>query len=125
MAAPRNVASASCPPPTSTSPAPSRRSASSATPAVWTDNAPAKVVHGISNLRAEQTDPAALGGFVRGHWTIENSVHYVRDVTYREDAARARTGNAPAVLAAIRNIVTTAYDWPEQSTSPPHDAPPP
>jgi hypothetical protein len=67
-----------------------------------------EVVHGITNLRAEQADPAALGTFVRGHWTIENSVHYVRDVTYREDASRARTGNAPAVLAAIRNIVTTA-----------------
>jgi len=67
-----------------------------------------EVVHGITNLRANQADPAAVGTFVRGHWSIENSVHYVRDVTYREDACRARTGNAPAVLAAIRNVVTTA-----------------
>jgi len=41
-------------------------------------------------------------------WAIENNVHWVRDVTYREDASRARTGNAPAVLAVIRNLVTTA-----------------
>ena len=37
----------------------------------------------------------------------DNSIHWVRDVTYREDASRVRTGNAPAVLAAIRNVVTT------------------
>jgi len=48
-----------------------------------------------------------LAQLVRGHWAIENSIHWVRDVTYREDAHRARTGNAPAVLACIRNLVTT------------------
>jgi hypothetical protein len=67
-----------------------------------------EVVHGITNLRAGHADAPALAGFVRGHWSVENGVHYVRDVTYREDASRARTGNAPAVLAAIRNAVTTA-----------------
>ena len=34
--------------------------------------------------------------------------HYVRDVTFGEDASRVRTGNAPAFLATIRNIVATA-----------------
>ena len=67
-----------------------------------------EVVHGITNLATDQADAAQLATFVRGHWSIENSTHYVRDVTYREDASRARTGNAPAVLAAIRNAVTTA-----------------
>lgn len=67
-----------------------------------------EVVHGITNQTADQADATALAAFVRGHWSIENSTHYVRDVTYREDASRARTGNAPAVLAAIRNAVTTA-----------------
>ena len=67
-----------------------------------------EVVHGITNLRGDQAGAAALAGFVRGHWSIENSTHYVRDVTFREDASRVRTGNAPAVLAAIRNTVTTA-----------------
>jgi len=54
-----------------------------------------------------EADHARLAQLVRGHWTIENSIHRVRDVTYREDAHRARTGNAPAVLACIRNLVTT------------------
>lgn len=67
-----------------------------------------EVVHGITNLSPAQADPAALAALVRGHWSIENSVHWVRDVTYREDAGRARTGNTPAVLAALRNVVTSA-----------------
>ncbi len=41
----------------------------------------------------------------RGHWGIENRLHYVRDVTLGEDASRVRTGAAPQVLAALRNAV--------------------
>jgi predicted transposase YbfD/YdcC len=67
-----------------------------------------EVVHGITNLTATEADDARLAQLVRGHWAIENSIHWVRDMTYREDAHRARTGNAPAVLACIRNLVTTA-----------------
>ena len=67
-----------------------------------------EVVHGITNLTTGEADDARLAQLVRGHWAIENSVHWVRDVTYREDASRARTGNAPAVLACIGNLVTTA-----------------
>jgi len=66
-----------------------------------------EVVHGITNLRAGHADENQLAALVRGHWSIENSIHWVRDVTYRQDASRVRTGNAPAVLAAVRNIVTT------------------
>jgi hypothetical protein len=44
---------------------------------------------------------------VRGHWGIENSLHYVRDVTCREDQARAHAGNAPHALTAFRNTTLT------------------
>jgi hypothetical protein len=44
---------------------------------------------------------------VRGHWGIENSLHYVRDVTFGEDHCRLRTGDAPQILAALRNLVIT------------------
>jgi predicted transposase YbfD/YdcC len=40
----------------------------------------------------------------RGHWGIE-SVHYVRDVTFGEDACTVRTGHGPQNLAALRNLV--------------------
>lgn len=42
---------------------------------------------------------------VRGHWRIENRLHYVRDVTMNEDRSRLRAGAAPPVMAALRNVV--------------------
>lgn len=48
--------------------------------------------------------PATLLQHVRGHWRIENKLHYVRDVTLGEDASQVRTGAAPQVMAVIRNI---------------------
>lgn len=59
----------------------------------------------VTSLPAAQATPADLLAYVRGHWTIENRLHWVRDVTFGEDASRVRTGNAPRVMAAIRNLV--------------------
>jgi hypothetical protein len=42
---------------------------------------------------------------IRGHWAIENRLHWVRDVTFGEDASQVRSGAAPQVLAALRNAV--------------------
>ena len=44
----------------------------------------------------------------RGHWGIENRLHWVRDVTYGEDTSRVRTGTAPRVMAAFRNLAISA-----------------
>ncbi len=51
--------------------------------------------------------PARLLELVRGHWCIENSLHYVRDVTFGEDRSRLRTGHAPQILTALRNLAIT------------------
>lgn len=55
------------------------------------------------SLPAGQARPVDLGAWARAEWQIENRVHYVRDVTLREDAHQARTGNGPAVFATLRN----------------------
>lgn len=40
---------------------------------------------------------------IRSHWGIENSLHWVKDVTFREDASKITMGEAPSVLSTIRN----------------------
>ena len=61
----------------------------------------------ITSLSPEQASVSDLLHLSRGHWSIENQLHYVRDVTLGEDASRIRTGAAPHVMAAIRNVVLT------------------
>lgn len=63
------------------------------------------VVYGISSLTASEADAARLLAITRGHWGIESGLHYRRDVTFREDRSRVRTGQAPQMLAAINNLV--------------------
>lgn len=41
---------------------------------------------------------------IRLHWAIENSLHYVKDVTLKEDASKIQTGNAPQNISTIKNI---------------------
>lgn len=64
-----------------------------------------EVVHAITSLPSERADAATLLNLLRNHWRIENSLHYVRDVTLGEDACRVRRGAAPQILAALRNAV--------------------
>ena len=64
-----------------------------------------EVVHGITSLPEGEADAKRLLAITRGHWAIENGLHYVRDVTMGEDASRVRKGSAPQVMAALRNVV--------------------
>lgn len=61
------------------------------------------VAYAITSLPPECAAAAQLEALWRGHWTIENKVHYVRDVTLGEDACQVRVGHAPQALAALRN----------------------
>jgi predicted transposase YbfD/YdcC len=61
-----------------------------------------EVVYVITSDR--RADPAALAAWVKGHWEIENKLHWVRDVTYQEDKSLVRTGNAPRVMATLRSL---------------------
>jgi hypothetical protein len=64
-----------------------------------------EVVHGITSLKPGEANAQRLLELTRGHWGIENRLHYVRDVTLGEDGCRVRKGSAPQVLAAVRNAV--------------------
>jgi hypothetical protein len=71
----------------------------------WVKGTPAvEVAYGVTSLTRGRADAARLLELARAHWGIENRVHYVRDVTFREDACRVRSGAAPRVLAAVRNV---------------------
>ena len=45
-----------------------------------------------------------IGPIVRGHWAIENSLHWVLDMTFRDDECRVRTNNAPANFTTIKHL---------------------
>lgn len=62
------------------------------------------VRYAITSL-GDHVGPEALLGYVRGHWRIENRLHWVRDVTMGEDASQVRKGSAPQVMAVLRNVV--------------------
>lgn len=66
-----------------------------------------EVIHGITSLPPDRADPARLLKLHRGHWSIENKSHYVRDMAYDEDRCRIRTGKGPQVMAALRNFAVS------------------
>ncbi|MHB8599037.1 MAG: ISAs1 family transposase [Ktedonobacteraceae bacterium] len=66
-----------------------------------------EVIYLITSLTPAQADPHQLLTLIRGHWSIENGSHYVRDVSFGEDRSRIRSGHAPQVMAALRNVALT------------------
>ncbi len=64
-----------------------------------------EVSYGLTNLAPDAARAAHLEAFWRGHWTIENRKHYVRDVTLGEDQGQAYCGSTPQALASLRNVL--------------------
>jgi hypothetical protein len=58
----------------------------------------------ITSLSPEKADPARLLKLNRGHWSIENRLHYVRDRTFDEDRSQVRKHAAPHMMASLRNL---------------------
>jgi predicted transposase YbfD/YdcC len=69
----------------------------------WT----AETVCAITSLTAIQARPGELAAIIRGHWLIEDRLHWIRDVTYDEDRSQVRTANGPRVMASLRNLAIT------------------
>ena len=63
-----------------------------------------ETVYAVTDLTADQARPDQLATWLRGHWCIENRLHWVRDVTFGEDLSQVRTGNGPQVMATLRNL---------------------
>ncbi len=90
----------------------------------------AETVYAITSLTAIQARPADLARIARGHWGIEDRLHWVRDLTYDEDRSQVRTGNGPRVMASLRNLAIAilrhpAPDRPHQRRRRPALARPP
>jgi len=65
-----------------------------------------ETVYLITSLSPRQADPARLLTLIRGHWRIE-SRHWLRDLTFGEDRSHLRSGSAPQIMAACRNLTLT------------------
>lgn len=64
-----------------------------------------EIVYGLTSLTGEQATAARLMELARGHWGIENGLHYRRDATMKEDRCRLRIGRAAHAMAIINNLV--------------------
>src|SRR5215813_11753328 len=64
-----------------------------------------EVSYGVTSLAPERADAAMLEALWRGHWTIENRVNYVRDVSFGEDGGHAAAGSTAHALASVRNAL--------------------
>jgi predicted transposase YbfD/YdcC len=65
-----------------------------------------EIVHAVTSLDAKKASPEALAGIARGQWGIE-SVHWVRDTAWDEDANTGYAGNGPQAMAALRNLAVS------------------
>lgn len=68
-----------------------------------------EVTYGITSLSPMKADAKRLLALNRGHWTIENRLHWVRDVTFDEDRSQVRTGQGPQTMATLRNLAISLF----------------
>lgn len=68
-----------------------------------------ETVYGIASLPDGYSSIEKLSQYLRGHWSIENNLHRVRDVSFHEDSSTIRTGKAPQVMAMLRNLVISVF----------------
>jgi hypothetical protein len=63
-----------------------------------------ELAYGVTSMTPQNASPAELLGYNRGHWEIENRLHYVRDMTYDEDRSQVRKKQRPHAMASLRNL---------------------
>jgi len=62
------------------------------------------IAYGITSRTPEQADAQQLLAINRGHWSIENSCHYILDWNFDEDRSRIRTGYGPENISRLRRF---------------------
>jgi predicted transposase YbfD/YdcC len=63
-----------------------------------------ETVYAVTSLTASQASAAELADIIRGHWGIEDRLHWIRDMAYDEDRSQVRTASGPRVMATLRNL---------------------
>ena len=63
-----------------------------------------QMIYGITSLSVEEFSAKDLLALTRKHWSIENGLHYRRDVTFKEDAIRQTAKNGGRVQAVLNNL---------------------
>jgi predicted transposase YbfD/YdcC len=72
----------------------------------WTSK---EIIYGVTSLPAALAGPEHLNYYQRQHWTVENRLHWTRDVTFGEDFSQVRTGSTPRVTATLRNLTINTF----------------
>ncbi len=67
-----------------------------------------ETVYAVTDLAPHQARPDELAAWIRGHWQIENGLHWVRDVTFGEDCRRSAQA-AAQVMASLRNLAISLH----------------
>jgi predicted transposase YbfD/YdcC len=63
--------------------------------------------YAVTSLTLTQATYAQLAAIIRGHWGIEDRLHWVRDMDWDEDRSQVRTASGPRIMASLRNLVIT------------------
>jgi len=67
----------------------------------------AETCYAVTSLTVTQASAARLAAIIRGHWGIEDRLHWVRDMDFDEDRSQVRTASGPRIMASLRNLVIT------------------
>jgi predicted transposase YbfD/YdcC len=63
--------------------------------------------YAVTSLTVIQATRAQLAAIIRGHWGIEDRLHWVRDMDFDEDRSQVRTAAGPRIMASLRNLAIT------------------
>jgi hypothetical protein len=88
-----------------------------------------ETVYAVADMHPHQARPDHLATCIRGHWSIENKLHWVRDGTYDEDRSQIRTANGTQIMATLprhrhRRAAPSRHHQHRRRQPPPRPQPP-